>query len=834
MSHPSPVPEIVAGTALLLLVAAAILALSKRLRLPFTVALVLVGMLLNALSHHYPGELHLVHSVSISPELILFVFLPTLIFESTYNLDARQLRRNLAPVMLLAAPGLLLSTALIGLILWAATPIPLAPALLLGAILSATDPVAVIALFKQLGAPQRLVTLVEGESLFNDATSIVVARILVGVVVAGGVSGATLVEGAIDFVVLFFGGLLVGWLMGLVTGWLLGLVESDAFMEITLTTVLAYASFWVAEHALHVSGVMATVAAGITLGGWGRTKVSPAVRVYLEHFWEYMAFIANALIFLLVGLQVEFQALWDSLDLLVWVIVAMLVARAALTYGLIPLLGRLPGHEPIDRRYQTVMYWGGLRGAIALAIALSLPAFEYADTFVALVMGAVLFTLLAQGLTMAPLMRKLGLDVPPAADRYNYIQRDLNAAQMALAHIPSLQRGGLFSATVARQLQGRCEQDLGQVRERLERFRHDELGPSQNRAIAWLDTFAEERALYGEMFTKGHLSESAYRELLANLTLQLDAVRYDNRLGHYSTPPARRRRIEALQQRLAQTPLIAPLVERMRLARVALDYEIAWGHYQASRAVLKTLDEAARSGTLEAEVHDELHTQYSLWHDNARRSLDSAAEQFPEFVTAMQERLGERNILLARAEATEHFVEQGRLSRDVGEGELAQIAHDLRALRGFEVATLRVEPTELLRKVPFFQAFAEAEFTAVAQQMKAHTIAENAEVIHQDEPGDSLYLIARGVVRVQRQEADGTQHQLATLMAGDFFGEMALLRGERRSATVRAVTPSSLYELKREALDRVMAAHPDVRRALEEVMAQRSAQENLSRSQEAG
>lgn len=302
MEHTSNVADLVVGVVVLLLIAAIVLTVTKRIRLPFTVMLVIVGVVIARLGSEYEGVFGPLVDHKIFPDLIIFVFLPTLIFESAYNLDVRQLRHNLGAVLMLAVPGFLISTLLIGLIVGLAAGIPLKLALLLGAILSATDPVAVIALFKELGAPQRLTILVEGESLFNDATAMVVSRVLL-VIAASTISPNIVADGVLDFFILFGGGLLVGWGLGLLTGFALGLLESESFAEITLTTILAYLSFLLAEHVLHVSGIMATLGAGLTLGGWGRMKVSPSVRSYLDNFWEYMAFIANALIFLLMGLR---------------------------------------------------------------------------------------------------------------------------------------------------------------------------------------------------------------------------------------------------------------------------------------------------------------------------------------------------------------------------------------------------------------------------------------------------------------------------------------------------------------------------------------------------
>ncbi|MCB1828505.1 MAG: cation:proton antiporter, partial [Coxiellaceae bacterium] len=358
-----------------------------------------------------------------------------------FSLNPRQLRRNLSPILALAIPGLLLSTGLIGLIVYWLTPIDLAAALLLGAILSATDPIAVIALFKTLGAPKRLTVLVEGESLFNDATSIVTAKLLFTVVIAGVLTTHDITHGVIDFFFEFFGGVLVGWIIALAIGFILGLVESDPEIEISLTTILAYATFLVAQNMFHVSGVMATVAAGLTLSGWGRAKISPSVHSYMEYFWQFLAYIANALIFLLVGLSVNMQSVFDSLGILFVVIIAMFVSRAVITYGLIPILGRFPGAIPISKEYQTAIFWGGLRGAIALAIVLSLQDFPYKELFTALVTGAVLFTLLVNGLTMERLMKWLRLDIPPLSDRLAREEGQLSATKHALAGIPELQQG---------------------------------------------------------------------------------------------------------------------------------------------------------------------------------------------------------------------------------------------------------------------------------------------------------------------------------------------------------------------------------------------------------
>ncbi|GAB6043375.1 cation:proton antiporter [Endothiovibrio diazotrophicus] len=818
MEHAAHTADLVATVVGLLLIAAATLALCKRIKLPFTVALVLVGMGLSGAAAHGPAFLHPMVEYEVSPGVILFVFLPTLIFESAFNLDARQLRSNLLPILTLAVPGLILSTALIGVLVWLATPIELPAALLLGAILSATDPVAVISIFKQLGAPKRLTILVEGESLFNDATAIVAAKILVGVVAAGYFTADSAVGGAIDFFQVFLGGVLVGWLLALATGWLLGGVEGDPYIEISLTTILAYSSFLIAEEAFHVSGVMSTVAAAITMGGWGRTKISPSVADYLEHFWEYMAFVANALIFLLVGLRVDLGALAGSLDLLPWVILAMLVSRAVVVYGLVPLVGYFSA--PIHRAYQTVMFWGGLRGAIALAIVLSLE-FEFADTFVALAMGSVLFTLVVQGLTIEGLVKRLGLDQPPLADRLARVEGLLASKQRALARIPELQTGGLFSARVAERLTRRTDGEVERLLDQLAELRSRELGETEEQRLLFTRCLGTERSYYHELFSQGHLSERAYRDLGHSLDLQLDALRQERPLPGYTLHPPHGGWSRRISHWLVERGWeLGGLADRLGLALIARDYEEAWGRYRGAARVIDTLAGMAAERGIDERRIAVIHECYRGWFEAARRRLDSIAAQFPEFVGAMQERLAGRLVVHAQEEVIEAEARAGTLPAGVAERVVEELEGEVRVLRGSDLSPLRIGPEELLRKVPFFATTPKAEFERVAALLKRRMVPDDEAIIRQGEMGESLFLIARGVVRVSRAD-DGGERDLATLMAGDFFGEMALLHHAPRTATCRAVTPCALYELKRHDFDALRSACPAIQAALEEADSER-------------
>jgi monovalent cation:H+ antiporter, CPA1 family len=815
MHEASPLIDVVSGIILLLIIAALLSAIGKKIRLPFTVMLVVVGVGITLASDTVP-MLNVLHSLSLSPDIILYIFLPTLIFESSFNLDARQLWRNILPVLTLAVPGLLISTGIIGGIVSLATGIPLMAALLLGAILSATDPVAVIALFRKLGAPQRLTILVEGESLFNDATAIVLASILIAGLSIGAVTETMTVAGAaIEFFSVFLGGMGVGLVLGVVTSLLLGMVRSDVYIETTLTTILAYASFILAEHVLHVSGVVAVVMAGLTLGNWGRIKISPEVRNYIHHFWEYMAYVATALIFLMVGMRVNFSELWQSADILAWVILGMLISRAIVIYGMIPLSNKIPGSETTSRDYQHVMYWGGLRGAIALAIVLSIPAFPLQDTFIAVVMGAVLFTLLVQGLSIEWLVAKLGLNKPPLYDQIAEAEGRVTAIQKAISRLPELQLGGHFSGSISSKLQQYCKSSLQEQQDALQHLRQDEMNSEQEVIQLYLRCYANEQAQYNDLFNKGHLSEATLRSLLGVLVAQIDSVRFQ---GHYESIqhnalPVRRFQ-QAFHHFMDRHLGSANFMEHLRLEYIVLSYEEAWGHFNSCQAVLKDIENLESLTGLDQDVVEVVRQQYMHWKSLAEESITQMAEQYPEFVSAMQERLGMRLILLAEIQAIRDEASHGNLPAAMAEQMADELYLKLWTLRGQEISRLRVEPNELLKKVPFFSETSEEDFLELSKKMKRHSVAPHEEIIRQGDRGDRLYLIARGVVRISREQ-HGESHDLTSLFAGDFFGEMALLHDDVRTATVTSVTPCTLYELERKSLQAVMENNPSIRIALE-------------------
>ncbi|MBT3625559.1 MAG: cyclic nucleotide-binding domain-containing protein [Gammaproteobacteria bacterium] len=818
----SSITDLVTGIVLLLLIAAVTTMFSKKVdKLPLTVLLVFVGIAISHFGHDMPG-LSLLSQFQLTPELVLFVFIPTLIFESAFNLNARQLSNNLWPILTLAIPGLLISTCIIGFIFSVFTEFDLMVGLLLGAILSATDPVAVIAIFKQLGVPERLTILVEGESLFNDATSLVLATILIGLLTAGEFSSDVLVSGTGEFLLVFAGGVIVGWVLALITGNMLGRIESDPGIEITLTTILAYFSFIIAEHVFHVSGIMAVVAAGMTIGSWGKSKISPSTSAFMEHFWEYLAFVANALIFLMVGLQIDLVVLWESVDLIALVVVAMLISRAIVIYSVVPLIGRMPGAEPIGMPFQSVMYWGGLRGAIALAIVLALPPFYYKDTLISLVMGAVLFTLVVQGLSIEKLVKFLGLDALSISDSLAKLEGDKNARVEGLKRLNSLVSGGLFSQRIADNLREKSEQSLSKLGAEIETL-NSNMTKEEMATILAMRCLAREKARFYELFSHGLINESAYRELEHTIAVQFDEVRHRGLMPTVKAEKSIGKTVFEAVTNMFEVAGARALAERLSTSSIIRDYDVAWGRYRAANSVLNGLDAIASEGNIDTVTTGNMREVYEEILRAAKAQIDEVAEQYPEFVETIQEQLGQRLLLVAEHASVEQAAEMGMINEGIAHTILKNQASRIRQLNQENMsACFEIEVTEILKKVPMFQGVSEAEHAFIGGYLRTKTVPRGKVIIRQGSAGDSIFLIARGIANVEVTEGDAVSH-VATLYAGDFFGEAALLHGTPRNATTIAATPCSLYELNRQDLDRICEQHPKIRQMVEEVDRERVA-----------
>lgn len=380
----------------LLLVALAVALITRRTRRPYTVALVIAGLVL--------GMLQLVEAIQLSKELVLTVFLPPLLFEGALHIRAAILRPRAALVLSLSLLGTLLTALIVGAAAHWLLGFDWLSGLLLGAIIAPTDPVSVLATFRAAHVDEELATIVESESLFNDGIAVVLYLLLLSAL------GGTPLEplrGIGEFALVVGGGALVGLGVGFLSTRLLSRL-GDHLVEVMVTLVAAYGAFLLAEE-FHVSGVIAVAVVGLVIGnhGWSRAP-SLETRENVALFWEVVAFLVNSILFLLVGFELRPSLLIDDLLSIVIVFGVLIVGRGLIVYGM-GALSRWRGRG-LPSSWQHVIVWGGLRGSVPVALALGLPlTLAGRDNLVAIVFGVVLFSLLGQGLTIPSLLRRLGL-----------------------------------------------------------------------------------------------------------------------------------------------------------------------------------------------------------------------------------------------------------------------------------------------------------------------------------------------------------------------------------------------------------------------------------------
>ena len=793
-----------------LLFAASVISLvAARVRFPYTVILVIFGFGVRTIFADWDGFQFL--QSEISTDVVFFIFLPTLLFESSFNLDSKVLFRNIVPVLTLAIPAFLLSTAIVGYLGSWALGIPLVTALLFGALISATDPVAVVALFKELGAPKRLMVLVEGESLFNDATAIVLFNVLLLLAAGGAAATLSVPAAVIEFLRVFTGGIAVGAVLAFTFAQILSFVRDDELVEITLTTIVAYMSFIVAEHYLHVSGVMATATAGMILGGWGRTKISPKVGHFMHSFWEYLSFIANSLIFLLVGLALSPELIREFIVALVLAIPIVYFARAVSIAVAVPMVNATNMIEPIDRRYQAVMYWGGLRGALALALALSLPPdFAARELILVSAMGVVMATLLVNALTIGTLLRLLGLDQLSPAEMLARFESLLVLKRETRNRVAKFAEEKAIAPTIVQRIQ----QDYLSGEARLEAEREScladggELSELDRMQVLASQALGAEKKHYWEEFYEGNLTETAYKQLAQDVDHQADHVKVYGRLPEtFEEASTRESPLDRLLYRLG---IFRAYLQKRKVGQIANHFEEKCAETLAARSVVTLLDRLLRDSSVDEDSHATIRGYYQNRHDKAQRELTAMATDYPEYVERTQEYLLTRSCLHNEETSLNMLRELGLVPDKVYLEQKAAIEARFERLRARPVETLRLDPESLIAHIPLFEHCGEEGIRLIAGMLESESFAEGDKIVRQGESGESMYVIARGTVQVLRE--DGAESRLlAILTSGGFFGEIALLAESPRTATVRAATPCTMLRLRRKNLDQLMNTYSEIR-----------------------
>jgi len=515
-------------------------------RFPYTIALLLAGLTLSVIGFVLFPEADSLVDIRLTHDLIFLVLLPPLLFEGAATTDLERLRRNLGPVLALAVGGLIVAVLLLGVAGRAVFGFPLLVALLFASMILPTDPVSVLALFEELGAPERLSVLVEGESLINDGVGVVLFLTFLGLVTGGRTAAyllepAELARTALEIAVVSVGGLLVGLVLGYAVYSVMVNLD-DHMTEIVLTFVLAYGSFLVAEHVLaraigfHLSGVIATVVAGLFIGNRGADyAMSPQTKISIFNSLDTAAFLVNTFIFVTIGATTPVDQLAAHGRLILLAIPLVLLARAAVVYPISAVANRLDSGSPeVSAPYQHVLVWGGLHGSIPIALVLGLPEtvasgapFPFREELRAMVFGVAAFSLVVQGLTMGRLMDRLGVVTRSDAEElHELLLGRARAVDAALEAAELLHAAGDVPPSVHEDFTAEYEREKADLNAAIAELMREHPELRRESVLAGeRRILREEKSAVMDAMRRGVVSDEVGERLLEEVDLKLDSVR---------------------------------------------------------------------------------------------------------------------------------------------------------------------------------------------------------------------------------------------------------------------------------------------------------------------
>ena len=768
---------------------------AARLRVPHSVFLVILGVAagMSIRGHASATGISIGHLTDLFPDLVVLVLLPPLIFEAAYGLDFDQFKMELLPVAALSTAALVVSTALIGYGLHWLFRFELLPSLVFGALISATDPVAVVALFKEVGAPRRLTTLVEGESLLNDGTAIVLFRVLLAAAAASQFGEGVMVKGALQFIEIALGGALVGLGMAGMMSLLLKLTSRSGASQLGVTVVAAYLSFIVADRYLGVSGVISTVVVGVYLGRRARLELNRDALDGMRHVWEFLALSANVVVFVAVGLATDPAVIWSNFAVIPATVGVAYLARALSVFLTIPAVNALRLSSPIGMAYQVVLFWGGLRGGLALALVLLLPeGFPHKQIFVVLAIAVVTATLLINALTMKGLLRVLELDRLEPADHRFYVEALDLAQGAAFDQLSRAADTGSLSRALVEQQRASAHEALGAAQAARDGSRQD---PDVRFRVSSL--LLHERRAYDLRLADGVLSKDAYRKLQQLVTRRLDAFQREGltglmgfafRLGE----PDRNGAVGKFLTRYLPSRIGG------RLHRLTIRLEVLL-HLKL------TLEEMAPS-----PVTDPVADLVRQWIVEADHELQTFFRAYPDYGAAVQASFIADAIKARSLTVIQQLFEASIISGVVRAKAQQQVA----AIHAQGVAGARnlLTPTRayLMGRVPMFQALPTSTLQKIADFSKSVVVEPGGLVVREGDEGHSFFVVTAGLLEVRRS-GESREEGHPRLFAGDFFGEMSLLFNQPRSATVIAIMTTELLELDQPTFEFILKEYPLVR-----------------------
>ncbi len=800
---------------LALFIGAATRDLLKGTQIPYTVALLVIGLGMGLI--HRTGffveqtpmlaeTLDLV--VDVSPHLILFVFLPTLIFESAFAMEVHLFRRMFVQIAVLAVPGLIVATMLsAGLAQWA---FPFewswAMCLMFGALISATDPVAVVALLKEVSSRKRLETLIEGESLLNDGTAIVFFSLFYGWVLSSTEQSVNVFAVAAQFTWVVSAGLVIGLVIG---GWSiiwLGRVFNDPMIEISLSIMVAYLVFMFAE-SIHVSGVVAVVALALLYASIGRTRISPEVAGFLHHFWEVMAHIANTLIFLLVGVLVAVRVPLDDIELwkaLAILYIGIMLIRTFSVTLFMPILKRIG--IGINREKATVLVWGGLRGAVSLALALTVVANDQipkaiGDQVMFLSAGIVVLTILINGSSMGMVLHWLGLDKLPPAKQATVDKAQSTINQGLNVMLPDMMTNEFLKGADWESVKETAglKADVQETEERA--ISEGDMSIAFKRRL--LET---ERQHYWNQFEQGTLGKQATSRLVEAVEHALDG---DPVIGPrpelykaWQTPK--------LLNQLREVKGLKQLATSFAFNRLAQGYDIARGFIQAQQALAEHIETLAPDESAAQRVRQDVAQN----EQDTLKQIHNLRESFPEIIHALETQAATRLLLNRERALVQHQLKLAVLDKPEAERLVHDVEKRMLNLQQRPVL-LAIKSDQLVDCMPWSRSLCNETKEKLSAMMDQRIYQPGDLVLEQDKPHNCIGVIIRGTVEGRVKQ--GSTTSVTSYGPGETIAVLVLLSG-RSPASYRAESPVEVIWFASDKLKSILNKDGDLARALAGLM----------------
>lgn len=811
---------LVSALALLFIVIAVAEPAADRLRLPYTVVLAVVGSTLGAasvgLSSAYGDQLtpevQALLALPIKSSVFLYLFLPTLVFQVALGLDLRRMLDDWVPILVMAVLAVIVATAFVGMALVPFSGMTPLACLLLGAIVSTTDPSAVVSIFRSMATPQRLARIVEGESLLNDAAAIALFGFFLSFVMAG-VPNPTLRDALVGLPTIIGVGIVTGWIMARLALACMRLLGDWPLAQLSFSIAIPYATYVLTDHVLHASGVVAVVVAGMTLNWLGPGRMAPAVWTNLREVWDMLSHWAGALIFVMASLLIPrllADAQFTDFLLIGVVVIAATAARMVMLWGVLPLLAHFNLSPQVERPYRITILWGGLRGAVTLALALAVtenwrvPADIRREVGI-LATGFALFTLFVQGTTLRKVIRRLGLTRLAPLD----LALSRQVVAVALQNVREEVAGRVKEHALTREIVRSEAKAFGSRLDQAVALAEEDSGIRQKDRIplGLIAMSGQERDQILDAFREQEIAPAEAEQMLTNVDWLIEATRSGGRAGYMRA--ARRALGAGRRLRFA-----VELHNRLRLSRplatmTASRFEILLSQRRILAELHAYIDGKIRRihGRRVAEL---LHVTLQTRQAGNEKALEGLRLQYPGYAEELERRFIRRLSLRLEERQYDTLLEDGLIGRELHTALRQSMAEARRRVVQRPPLDLAIQKSEMLRQLPALAGLDASQLRMVQRRIATVYAQPGDLLIRAGDAARHVFFIASGAVEV---EFAGQKQRLGR---GEIFGQLGILTRRPRRARVTALTHCTLLRLDETRFLDLLSRNETLRKAVEE------------------